>query len=261
MKTIKQSKFFEKLLSYYCYSPSVLLCRIPELELFSTIELEHPVLDHCCGDGLIAGLAFPGVIFESGIDINREQLEKAKQSGIYQAVEYADASVNLPFPNRSFATIINNSGIEHILDLDATLSEIARVIKPGGKLYINVLNSRYFERWPLPASTLKEYAAFQPFYHALSEDQWRGYLEKYRFKNITFANYFPEHTSRIFAELDYKYSAHYFRKKISPEIILERITPKSILINRWRSRLENLPWQAEEKTGSGFMICATKQED
>lgn len=258
MRTVKDSNFFELLLQNYSNVPSVILCRVPELELFSQIELVSPILDHCCGDGYITATAFPNQNIDAGVDLNQQQIEIAKQRGNYQRLENADASVHIPFRDGEFNTIINNSGIEHIKNLDAAIAEISRVLNSGGKLYMNVLNNRYFERWPLATETAKNYKKFQPFYHALNEKQWQEILEKYQFKDIQFTNYFPEETSKILSCFDYEYSAHYFRKKISLKILLEKFLPKSWLIKRWRKLFENLIWEAQVETGSGFLISATK---
>lgn len=260
MKVLQGSQFFEPLLNHYANSPSVALCRIPELELLSQIQLEHPILDHCCGDGYIAAMAFPKMTMDAGVDLNQKQLDAAMQRGNYTRLECADAGVALPFKDGEFATIINNSGIEHIPDLEAAVAEIARVLRVGGKVYLNVLNSRYFDRWSLSPETAKNYRSFQPFYHALDERNWRDVLERHNFKEVTFTDYLPESTSKVLSGLDYRYSAHYFRKRISPLIILERFLPASWLVRRWRTMLGNLPWQAAPGTGSGFLISATKAE-
>lgn len=260
MKTVKESQFFETLLKFYVRSPSVALCRVPELELLSQVQLEKPVLDHCCGDGYIASTAFPQTIIDAGVDISQKQLDIANLRGNYQYLKQADAGVALPFRDGEFTTVINNSGIEHIPNLEVAIAEIARVLRVGGKVYLNVLNSRYFDRWPLSSETASNYRNFQPFYHALDEKSWCDVLERHKLKDVTFIDYFPESTSKVLASLDYRYSAHYFRKRISPLLILERFMPASWLAQRWRTMLGNLQWQAAPGTGSGFLISATKAE-
>ncbi len=51
-----------------------------------------------------------------------------------------DASV-LPFAAATFHGVISNNSLEHVPDLDACLKEIARILKPGGWLYIAVPDS------------------------------------------------------------------------------------------------------------------------
>ena len=49
----------------------------------------------------------------------------------------ADAS-RLPFPDRSFASVVSNHSLEHFDDLTSALREIGRVIAPHGSLYVAV---------------------------------------------------------------------------------------------------------------------------
>src|SRR5262249_51325974 len=46
----------------------------------------------------------------------------------------------LAFPDASFATVLFIDAIEHVRDAPATLSEIARVLEPGGDLVVTVAN-------------------------------------------------------------------------------------------------------------------------
>lgn len=258
MKKVKESPFFAPLLDRYFRSPSIALCRVPELELFSRIELQHPVLDHCCGDGYIASKAFPDTTLEAGIDISDKRLQAAQQTGVYRSLHKCDANQPLPFSDGQFSTVINNSGIEHIPDLHTAISEISRVLCPGGKLYMNVLNTRYFEYWPLPPETAEDYKTFQPFYHALDEVGWQTLLENNGFRDVKFVDYFPKESSRVLARLDYYYSSHFLRKKISPLLLLEALLPKQLLKQRWKKNLGELSWEADAGSGGGFLIQATK---
>ncbi len=60
-------------------------------------------------------------------------------------------AARLPFRERSFDALICNHGLEHFVELDAAIGEIARVLKPGGYLYIAVPDSSGFNdrlyRW------------------------------------------------------------------------------------------------------------------
>ncbi len=49
---------------------------------------------------------------------------------------HADAK-ELPYPDDSFDTVIMNDAMEHVAEPEAVLCEILRVMKKGGKLYIN----------------------------------------------------------------------------------------------------------------------------
>jgi ubiquinone/menaquinone biosynthesis C-methylase UbiE len=49
---------------------------------------------------------------------------------------HADAK-NLPYPDESFDTVIMNDAMEHVAEPEAVLCEILRVMKKGGRIYIN----------------------------------------------------------------------------------------------------------------------------
>jgi len=258
MPTIAESKFWPPLLERYYRSPSIALCRTPEVELFSRLSLQPPVLDHCGGDGYIAALAFPGRTLEACVDLDAARLDAARRGGRYATVKRADVSRTLPFADRQFATVINNSGIEHVADLRNTLREIHRVLQEGGRLHLNVLNARYFAGWPAGAAALAEYRAAQPFHHALDESAWTAHLQQAGFGRIAFSDYLPRDTGRILADLDFRYSRMYLQRRFTPRTVLESLGSKAQLMRRWQRRLGGLRWDAAPGEGVGFMITAER---
>lgn len=258
MPTIAESKYWPQLIERYCRSPSIALCRIPEVELFNRILLRAPVLDHCGGDGYIASLAFGGQTLEACVDFDEARLERARSSGRYATVKWGDVGRSLPFEDRRFATVINNSGIEHVPDLDTALREINRVLVPGGRVYLNVLNGRYFENWPFDQQSLKAYRDWQPFYHALNEPEWTRVLEKSGFVGVGFTDYFSPAVGRILADLDYRYSRMYVKHRFSLGTLLESIGTRQQLVQRWQRRLGGLSWDARPGEGVGFTIVAER---
>lgn len=258
MTVLENSQFFPMLIRRYSRSPSVALCRVPELELLSRLALEEPVLDHCCGDGFVASTAFPGRVLDAGVDLDAAALETARRQGTYRQIVCADASKELPLDPESFGTVINNSGIEHIPDLEGALAQIARVLRPGGYFHFNVLNSRYFDWWPLAANTASEYRDFQPFPHALDEEGWTAALEPHGFADVGFQAYFPRSSATILADYDYRYSAFYCRRKPSAGVLFAQITPRTWLARRWRRLFGALAWDAMDRQGAGFMVTARK---
>lgn len=89
------------------------------------------VLDLGCGEGQISrGLIASGIPIVIGIDPTHNQIEVAQQRG---GVFARAGSVALPFRDSSFDTVVACLVFEHVRDLDSSLSEIARVLEPGGK--------------------------------------------------------------------------------------------------------------------------------
>lgn len=259
MPKIAESKFWRPLLGRYYRSPSIAMCRVPEVELFSRIALEFPVLDHCGGDGYVSSLAFDGRKLDACVDFDDARLEAARKSGRYESVKWGDVGKSLPFEDRQFATVINNSGIEHVPDLRAALREIHRVLKVGGKVHLNVLNKRYFDNWPHGADSLAAYRDWQPFYHALDESEWVAALEEVGFWRVSFADYFPPESGSILADLDYRYSRMFVKRRFSVKTLLESLGTARQLAKRWDQRLGPLVWDAEQGKGVGFAVTAERK--
>lgn len=62
------------------------------------------------------------------------EVPEARRSGHYVAGDAA----RLPFGSQSFDLVISNHSLEHFVQLEATIREIGRVIKPDGILYVAV---------------------------------------------------------------------------------------------------------------------------
>lgn len=100
------------------------------------------VLDVCCGTGDLALMFWkarnkPARVFAS--DFTPEMLtiaaDKAAKAGVELPLCAGDA-LQLPFPDASFDVISVGYGVRNFQDIDAGLRELARVLKPGGRLAI-----------------------------------------------------------------------------------------------------------------------------
>ena len=72
-----------------------------------------------------------------GIDFAEAMLEvarrKAHQRGVTVEFRHADA-LDLPFPNASFDAVTIGFGLRNVSDIPRALTEMARVLRPGGRL-------------------------------------------------------------------------------------------------------------------------------
>lgn len=105
------------------------------------------ILDIGCGRGtLLRGLnhALPGARLV-GCDISSGSVEMVKSLGFEAHV--ADISTGLPFDDEVFDCVIYGEVIEHVVDPDWTLREIARVLRPNGTLIVTTPNiASWFNR-------------------------------------------------------------------------------------------------------------------
>ncbi len=107
------------------------------------LPLEEPVLDVGCGDGHFASVAFPRPL-AAGIDPATAVLREARQRGAYGVLAQAMGNA-LPYARGAFATVVSNSVLEHIPDVESVLVEIGRVLQPGGRFIFCVPGDRFSE--------------------------------------------------------------------------------------------------------------------
>ncbi len=109
-----------------------------------------PVLDAGCGDGFFVRATF-GSALDEGVDLDEGELKQARKSGCYRDTHHANI-LKMPFPNSKFRTVISNCVLEHVMDIDSALREIARVLKPGGRLLMTAPSECFntcsiFQKW------------------------------------------------------------------------------------------------------------------
>jgi SAM-dependent methyltransferase len=130
------------------------LTRIVELEIISDLlDLKewHTVLEIGCGNGFYSALLSPHVKRVYGGDLetpnaNTHTMGIAKAKGLLKKLNISRVNLSsfsgteLPFRSESFNLVFTSSTLEHILDRKNAVSEIKRVLKPGGKAVIIVPN-------------------------------------------------------------------------------------------------------------------------
>jgi SAM-dependent methyltransferase len=133
-------------------------------------RIQGRVLENGCGVGMyVEHLAsYAGKI--TGLEYDFPRAQEAHQltdllanTGIVCA-----AGEGLPFPSASFDLILSHEVLEHVVDDRLAVKEMARLLRPGGRMVIFVPNRGY------PFETHGIY--------------WRG---AYRFGNIPLVNYLP----------------------------------------------------------------------
>jgi len=91
------------------------------------------VLDACCGTGDLAIAAERAGGRVTGLDFSEQMLVRAR--GKSDSVEWVLGDVTaLPFDDASFDAVTVGFGIRNVPDLDAGLAELARVLRPGGRV-------------------------------------------------------------------------------------------------------------------------------
>ena len=93
------------------------------------------VLDAACGTGDLALADRKAGGEVTGLDFSERMLERARRKSSQIAWVQGDA-LALPFDDASFDAATIGFGIRNVDDLDAGLRELARVVRPGGRLAV-----------------------------------------------------------------------------------------------------------------------------
>jgi SAM-dependent methyltransferase len=99
------------------------------------------VLDIGCGDGTAAATAAPLLTGHRviGVDWSQDALRRAR-TRIPHAIRGELTDGGLPLRTESADAVLFSEVIEHLVDPDAALDEIRRVLRPGGHLMLSTPN-------------------------------------------------------------------------------------------------------------------------
>jgi ubiquinone/menaquinone biosynthesis C-methylase UbiE len=112
------------------------------------------VLDAGCGRGDFSERLADAGLEVVGLDLSARMVELTRGRGIEAVVGDIGA---LPFPDASFDAAAANHVLYHLPDVDRGIAELARVLKPGGRLVATTNAMRSLgEMWDIVGRDLSE---------------------------------------------------------------------------------------------------------
>ena len=233
--------------------PSLGLWRAAEVAVLREQTYEHPILDLGCGDGLVTSMVLPQV--EIGVDPDPKPLIQAQARGIYHrllAVPIEDSQI----PDESISTVVSNSVLEHISQLDTVLEAVARILKPEGKLIFTIPTEAFSEWLALP---LERYATWrnQQLCHLnlWSVEQWMQHLERVGLEVEEVRPYIRRELVSTWDALELLQQIWIAKRRVFG-VVWRRIPPYAIdHLAQWASRLE----LSSSAPGGGRLIVARKR--
>ena len=122
--------------SYNDFTGQVTTQAIPTLLAMAETAPGKRVLDLCCGTGRAAGAAHALGARAEGIDVSAAMVDAARGAFPNVAFDVADAE-SIPREDDSYDAVICSFGLMHVGDPEALFSEMARVLKPGGRVSLS----------------------------------------------------------------------------------------------------------------------------
>jgi SAM-dependent methyltransferase len=96
-------------------------------------------LDAACGTGRHARRLVELGHQVTGVDLTPEMLELAA-AAVPEATFHVGDLLDLPVADAAFELVVSGLALAHVADLGAAVRELARVLRPGGRLIVSVLH-------------------------------------------------------------------------------------------------------------------------
>jgi SAM-dependent methyltransferase len=234
-------------------APHRALLRSIESRFMAAVPLQHPVLDVGCGDGHFASVTYTEPI-DVGMDPWERDLAECAmfRPSVYQELVLASAT-EMPFADESFQTVISNSVLEHIPDVEMTVREIARVLKPGGEFAMTT-PSEYYPEFLLGASLPRKVGAgtlgrlYGNFFnkisshaHVDSPQVWTRRFERHGLEVVEHTYYFSESAHRAFDMAHYIGIPNLVTKRLRGEWVVHPLQARPLEFWYRRYYDEELP--------------------
>ena len=247
-------------------APHRALLRAVECRYMGAVPLAHPVLDVGCGDGHFASVAYTEPI-DVGLDpMDRDLREAATRvPDVYLQVVKGSATA-LPFPDASFATVLSNCVIEHIPDVDATLREISRVLRPGGT-FATTLPSEHYPDYLLGSTVARRLGlsrlskTYGDFFNRISHHEhvdppevWRQRLDAVGLELVEHRYYFSAAAHRVFDLAHYIGVPNLITKRLFGRWVV--VPAQATLLDRWFRRYYEEP--PPERGAYQFVRCVKR---
>jgi 2-polyprenyl-3-methyl-5-hydroxy-6-metoxy-1,4-benzoquinol methylase len=260
----QERDFFKRNLKELPYFRALL--RAVESRFYQNMLFTFPILDLGCGDGLFGKATFSRKL-SIGLDPAFKSLHQAHHTHEYRWL-INSTGIKMPFSDHYFSSVISNSVLEHIPEVKTVLTEIKRVLQPGG-IFVFCVPNQYFTK-NLSIGTfldrihLNKFARFyrdffnkiSRHYHCDSQGVWQNRLREADFHIIRCWNYFSPSALHVLEWGHYFGFPYWISKRIFGKWVLIPSFNQTIIYSLLKKYYLEKP---EHKYGSyTFYVCRRK---
>jgi SAM-dependent methyltransferase len=102
-----------------------------------------PILDWGCGYGQVSWLLRRRGLDVVSYDVEKRPFRDQVPDLNSVPVIYGDDPVGLPYEASRFGSVLSVGVLEHVNDFEGSLSEVSRILRPGGLLFVFMLPNQY----------------------------------------------------------------------------------------------------------------------
>lgn len=237
---------------------------IPTLLAMAETAPGNRILDLCCGTGRAAGAASALGAIAEGLDVSPEMVRAAKAA--FPAVSYSvgDAET-IPKDDDLYDAVICSFGVMHVGSPEAMFKEIARVLKPGGRValshWVGPPDSPLFR---IVFGTIQRLADMSvvppspPPFALSSEDAMREALQSSGFGEVS-CSLLP----LVFKAPQGKFAEHFRAFAARAAVILDKQTDDTLneIYAAWENQLESFLVEGEYRVPMpALAVTSTRRE-
>lgn len=187
------------------------------------LQAGESYLDVSCGRGQLIHLAQEKSAIAHGLDFSYQVLLQGRNQAYINRLTTGNSQC-LPYAANSFDVVSNIGSVEHYADMPAAIREMARILKPSGRVYILVPNtfSLLVNIWTALRQGKTSIDPYQPIQRYAARAEWQKLLETNGLKVVKTHKYEREFP-RTWADVRY-YLTH-------PKTLLRLIATPFIPLN------------------------------
>lgn len=223
--------------------------------------IQDPLLDFGHGDGFFASLLSNWIKtkIEVGLDLTESRIDQAQQYHLcHRLIKYDGKKINVP--DKTFKSVISNCVFEHLDDLNFSLSELRRVLKPTGYLLTTVMTNVWEDTLLGNGVIGQRYQKMmrkqQIHYNLLSADEWHARFEQAGFRVLAVNGYLPVWMAHWLELSHYVSIAGLLSFKLAGRWTVPVAWLRRLALDQWLARLtkKSLFCQPEESAALFYLV-------